>query len=165
MSEYISTIVYICIFIIILELILPDNKLKKYISVLCSMIIIITLISPIINIIKDENVVATISKTLDSIGSNVKIKKYDFSNLENTLIFSSVKEDVEQDILTKCKYKFNGSYTVKKVRISLNEDYTLGEINVYVKNLEQVAFAGEIIDYIAGEYSIDSGLINIMSEE
>lgn len=165
MSEYISTIIYICIFIIILELILPDNKLKKYITVLCSLIIIITLVSPVINIIKDESVVATISKTLDNISSNIKVKEYDFSNLGNTLIFSSVKEDVEQDILTKCKDKFNGNYTVKKVRISLNEDYTLDEINVYVKNLEQVAFAGEIIDYIAEEYLVDSGLINIMSEE
>jgi len=34
MSEYISTIIYICVFCIILELILPENKLKKYIGVL-----------------------------------------------------------------------------------------------------------------------------------
>ena len=32
MKEYASTIIYICIFAIILELILPDNKLKKYVG-------------------------------------------------------------------------------------------------------------------------------------
>ena len=39
MTQYVSTIIYICVFSIILELILPNNKLKKYVSVLVSLVI------------------------------------------------------------------------------------------------------------------------------
>ena len=42
MKEYISTILYVSIFSIILELILPDNKIKKYINSLIGLLIVIS---------------------------------------------------------------------------------------------------------------------------
>lgn len=165
MAEYVSTIIYISIFCIILELILPENKLKKYVSVLASLIILLNLISPIVNLIKNNEVVYTISETINKLEENVQVKQYDFNNLGNRLIFSSVRENLEEDIYTKCNNSINGKFKVSKVKINLTEEYMLKEINVYVQNLEEIAMAGEIIDYIADEYSVDSKIINIIKEE
>ena len=163
MSEYISTIIYICVFCIILELILPENKLKKYIGVLVSLVIILTLISPVLNLFESESVVVTISNAVDSIKSKMEVKEYNFSNMKNKIILSSTKENIQKDILFKCKEKFT-KYNISKVKIRLTEDYLIEDVDIYVKNLPEVRVAGEIIDYVSGIYNIQSDLINVIKE-
>ena len=163
MSEYISTIIYMCVFCIILELILPENKLKKYIGVLVSLVIILTLISPVLNLFESEDVVATISNAVDSIKSKIEVKEYDFRNVKNKIILSSTRENMEEEITAKCKEKFP-NYNVSKVRITLTEGYLIDDIDIYVKNLPEVRAAGEIIDYVAGTYNIQADLINVIKE-
>lgn len=165
MSEYISTIIYICIFSVILELILPDNKLRKYVGVLVSLVIILTLISPIVNVLKNEDVTLAISSAISNIQSKVEVKGYDFNNLGNRLIFSTVKEELEDEIYTKCNEKFGAKFEVSKVKILLNEEYKIEDIDVYVKRLEEVASAGQIIDYIASVYEIDASIVNVIKED
>ena len=163
MSEYISTIIYICVFCIILELILPENMLKKYIGVLVSLVIILTLISPVLNLFESESVVATISNAIANVKSKIEVKQYDFSNMKNKIILSSTRENLEDEITAKCREKFT-KYNISKVRIILTEDYSIDDIDIYVRNLPQVSAAGEIIDYIAGTYNIGSDLINVIKE-
>lgn len=163
MSEYISTIIYICVFCIILELILPENKLKKYIGVLVSLVIILTLISPVLNLFESESVVATISNAVDSIKSKIEVKEYDFRNVKNKIILSSTKENIQDEIASKCKEKFK-KYNISKVRIMLTEDYLISDIDIYVKNLPEVRVAGEIIDYVANTYNIQADLVNVIKE-
>lgn len=164
MSEYVSTIIYICVFCIILELILPENKLKKYIGVLVSLVIILTLISPVLNLFESDSVVATISNAIDNVKSKIEVKEYDFSNIKNRIILSSTKENIEEDIALKCKEKFGLKYNISKVRITLTDTYLIRDIDIYVKNLPEVAMAGEIIDYIASSYNIQVSLINVIKE-
>lgn len=164
MSEYISTIIYICVFCTILELILPENKLKKYIGVLVSLVIILTLISPVLNLLESESVVATISNAVDSIKSKIEVKEYDFGDVKNKIVLTSTKENIQQDMLTKCKEKFGTKYNIRKVRIALTEDYLIEEINIYVKNLPEVRVAGEIIDYVSESYNIQADLVNVIKE-
>lgn len=165
MLEYISTIIYICVFAIILQLILPENKLKKYVGVLVSLVIILTLISPVIDIFKNDNVIATISASIDEIQSKVNIKEYNFKDLQNRVVFSSTKEKIEEEIYINCKEKFDLKYGINKVKITLNKEYIIEDIDVYVKKMPEVALASEIIDYIVMEYCIDAGVINIIREE
>lgn len=164
MSEYISTIIYICIFSIILELILPENKLKKYIGVLVSLLVILTLISPIINVLKEQNVIQVISSAIGNIQSKVEIKESKFNNLKNKFILSSVKKDLEQEIHTKCKGKLDAKFGISKVKIALNEKYKLQSIDIYVKKLEEIASAKEIIEFVACEYEIEETIINVIRE-
>ena len=165
MKEYISTIIYICIFSVILELILPDNKLKKYVGVLFSLVIILNILSPIVNLIESEAVEETISSTIDKLHDKIDVKEYNFQNISNKLIFPSEKENLENEIFTKCKKRFDSKYGVRKVDISLNENYTLENIDVYVNELPEVALAGEIIDYVVKEYNIQPSIINVIREE
>lgn len=165
MTEYISTIIYICIFAVILELILPNNKLRKYVGVLVTLIIILTLISPIISVLKNDEVVEVISSAISNVKSKVKIKEYNFNGLQNRIIFSSVKEDIEREIYTACSESFDVKYGISKVKLELNDEYKIEHIDVYVKNLTQVANAGEIIDFIANQYEIDDSIINVIKED
>ena len=164
MEQYISTIIYICIFCIILELILPENKLKKYVNVLAGLIIIITLISPIIDVLKNETVVSTISNKLKEIQNNIEVEEYNFSNLQNRLIFSSVKEDLEDDIYKKSKEEFKLICTINKVKINLNMEYKTETVDVYVEGNIEVNDATKIIDWIAKEYQIDEKIVNVIKE-
>lgn len=165
MSEYISTIIYICVFSVILELILPENKLRKYVGVLVALLVILTLISPIVNLIENDEVTEVISSAIDNIQSKVKVKEHNVANLQNRLIFSSVKEDLEDEIYAKCKKELDVKFGIKKVKISLNEEYKMEDIDVYVNKLDEIASAAEIIDFVSQEYEIDSSIINVIREE
>lgn len=165
MSEYVSTIIYIAVFSIILQLILPNNKLKKYIGVLVSLVIILTLVSPVIDILKNEEVISVISNAVKTVQSNVKIKQYNLVGFKDKIILSSTKENIEKEIHTSCVEKFGIKFSVTKVKINLSDDYTIEDIDIYVERLDSIADAGEIIDYIAKEYTIDASVINVIREE
>ena len=109
-------------------------------------------------------VIATLSNAIENIQSKVDVKEYDFSNVQNRIILSSTKESIEQEILSKCKEKFGEKYSINKVKITLDNDFRIDDIDIYVKKLEQVASAGEIIDYIAGSYNIQADIINVIKE-
>jgi len=164
MSEYISTIIYICVFCIILELILPENKLKKYIGVLVSLVIILTLISPVLNLFENECVVATISNAIDNVKSKIEVKEYNFSDVKNKIILLSTRDNMEKDILSKCEERFGTKYEISKVKMTLTDEYLIKAIDIYVKNLPEVRAAGEIIDYVCSTYTIQMDLINIIKE-
>ena len=79
MKEYISTIIYVAIFSIILELILPNSKLKKYITSLIGLLVVITVSTPVINFLKNEDVILAISTAIDEITiSKENFQEYDF---------------------------------------------------------------------------------------
>ena len=55
-KQYITSIIYISIVGILIELFVPKTNLKKYISACFSLIVIFTIISPIINVLKEDKV-------------------------------------------------------------------------------------------------------------
>lgn len=162
MKNYISTIIYICIFSIILELILPESKLRKYIATVIGLLIIITLVTPVFNFLKNDNVVEVISSTLNKVASNNvdKKNKYDFSNLQNKMILNRTKENIEEDILKSCTQKFDGK--VKKVSIKLNDKYNIESIKVYVSDMEEIYLASQIMEYITDEYNVQNEYIEVI---
>lgn len=166
MKEYIATIIYICIFSIILELILPNSKLKKYIATIISLLVIITIISPVINFLKNEDVTEVISKALDNV-SNIESKtyEYDFSDFQDKMVLTRTKENIEQDILDKCKSKFKENITVTDVVVELNAKYNIEGIKVYVEKLEDVYTANKIMTYVTGEYNVGNEYIEVIQKE
>lgn len=162
MKEYISTIIYISIFSIILELILPNNKLKKYISSLMGILVVLTISSPLVNFLKEENVVIAISNVIDEFNiTEQEMKSYDFSKEKNRIINNSVKSRLEQEILATCQNDLNEFY-IKDVSIKLNDEYIVKEINVTVNNIENVQDASKIINYITDTYNVQEQVINII---
>ena len=166
MKEYISTIIYVSIFSIIIELILPNNKLKKYIGVLISLVIILILISPLIDVFNNEEIIKTISNTVQDIKLNVtgNVKSYDFSDYKDRIIFNSVKTKLEKEVLSGCQNEFKDKISVKDVKIGLNNNYEITEVDIYIEKVSDVFSAYEIISFIEAKYNIKDYLINILEE-
>ena len=168
MSNYITTIIYICIFCIILELILPDNKFKKYIGVLISLVIILTLVSPLIDFLNEDKIVNVISNSIEDIKLNMTSSNnlsYDFSNYKDRIVLSSVKEKLENEIYTACKEKFLNDIDITKVEISLNDNYEINEVNIYAKRVNGIFSAYKIINFVEEKYNIKDFLIQVIEED
>lgn len=162
MKEYIATIIYICIFSIILELILPNSKLKKYIATIISLLVILTIISPAIDVIKNKDVVAVLSNTLENIKVEDKsYTSYDFSDFQDKMVLVRTKENIEEDILKNCNMHFN-SINVKDVVIELNNKYNIEGIKIYVEKLEDVYMANDVMIYVTDEYNVRNEYIEVI---
>lgn len=165
MKEYISTIIYISIFSIILELILPNNKLKKYITSLIGLLVVIVISNPVINFLKNEDVILALSTAIDEISMpNEKFKSYDFSKDRNRIISGSVKEKLETTIKETCDNELS-EYMINKVRITLDEEYKVEEINITASNILDVEDARRIINHITETYNVQEQVINIIKGE
>lgn len=169
MKEYISTIIYICIFSIILELILPDNKMKKYIATLVSLLVILTIISPVFNFLKNEDIKAVISNSIEEISSNTNINmstnnSYDFASYKDKMVTNSTKGKIEKEILSNLKSNFQ-KLDITKVTITLDEKYNLQMIDVYLTNLNGVDVASDIICHITKTYNVKDEIINVIKGE
>ena len=169
MKEYISTIIYICIFSIILELILPDNKMKKYIATLVSLLVILTIISPVFNFLKNEDIKAVISNSIEEISSNTNISmstnnSYDFASYKDKMVTNSTKEKIEKEILSNLKSNFQ-KLDITKVTITLDEKYNFEMIDVYLTNLNGVDVASDIICHIVDTYNVKDEIINVIKGE
>lgn len=165
MKEYISTIIYVAIFSIILELILPSNKLKKYITGLMGLLVVIVIASPVLNFLKDGDVILALSTAIENIGvTEDTYATYDFSKQRDKMISSSVKERLEDTIYESCVNKFPG-FNVKGVNIEIDEEYKVKEINAVVKNIDTVEDARQIINHITETYNVQEQVINIVKGE
>ena len=165
MKEYISTIIYVAIFSIILELILPNNKLKKYIAGLVGLLVLVVISSPVINFFKNENVIVALSNAVSEITTpNIEVKSYDFSKEKDRMVSSSVKELLEDEIKQACD-NYLSEYKVSKVIIELDDEYKVVEINVTATNILDVEDARKIINYITDTYNVKEQVINIIKGE
>lgn len=165
MKEYISTIIYVAIFSIILELILPNNKLKKYITALIGLLVVIVIASPVVNFLKDGDVIIALSNAIENVGtSQDTYPTYDFSKERDKIISSSVKEKLEDTIYESCVNKFP-NYIVIGTDIEIDEEYKVKEINIIVKNIDTVQDARKIINYITETYNVQEQIINIVKGE
>ena len=165
MKEYISTIIYVAIFSIILELILPSNKLKKYITSLTGLLIVIVIASPVLNFLKQGDVVFAISSAIESIGEiDSTYSTYDFTKQRDKMINNSVKKRLEDTIYDSCINEFP-SYDILSVDIEIDEEYKVGAINVITKNIETVHDASLVINYITDTYNVQEQVINIIKGE
>lgn len=167
MKEYISTIIYICIFSVILELILPDNKLKKYVNVLVAIVVILTLISPVLNFLENEDVIQTVSSAVASIKSEVNIEEieYDFEDYKNKMIFNNVKSNLEEELYTSLKKEFKNLIQISGVEIELNDEYKIDKVIVTTGEFENLEVAKKIINFLKEEYNITDNIIEVAEEK
>lgn len=103
---------------------------------------------------------------LDNV-SNIESKtyEYDFSDFQDKMVLTRTKENIEQDILDKCKSKFKENITVTDVVVELNTKYNIEGIKVYVEKLEDVYTANKIMTYVTGEYNVGNEYIEVIQKE
>ena len=80
----VTTLTSMLVFIGAIEIIAPDNKMKKYIKFILGLILITVILNPILNFISngEENILSTLSKYERSI-SNEEVYKEDINVFNN----------------------------------------------------------------------------------
>lgn len=167
-KTYINTLLCLGIFITILQLIIPKNKSRKYIYSLIGIIMIITVISPVVDVLKNENIEEGLNQVLANIDSykiddstdGEKYKEANEDTIKNQVILV-LKEDIKNKLSEK-------NIKVNNVQVYLEENYNIKKISLNINNLENnnILFSdlNSVIKYINEEYGIEYSKIEVIEE-
>lgn len=124
-SNFCMSIICTIMLVIVLEMIIPEGKSKKYVTFVCGIVVTLVLIEPIINLfdINIEEVLASVSA------------EYEEVKIDESLYENSVKKSYEQTLINDIiiRLKENG-YNVSNVKVEYDEE-SLKPTRVYM-NLE-----------------------------
>lgn len=161
MKDYIIGILYVAVFSLLIELILPNTKLKKYILTFVSLLLIINIIAPVVEILKAKNVEDVLKDITDKIGKeadiNIENSSYDFSKYSLT---DSVKEKIEKSI----KEKF-GENRIQDVNILLDKEYKVEDVEIHIaRGIEKMSNieVSNFIQSLSDEYNIVQSKIKLI---
>ena len=160
LGSWAEQIVLAVIIATIIEMILPDNKNKKYIQMVIGVYILFNIISPII---KNKEVLTSVEEyNLNNYNtsSNYVI---DRSSMDER-IEKIYLDELEKNVTTKFEEK---GYIISKCTIDAELDTSkrnagIHSITVKIKGPADEARLDEIKKSIAEEYEIDSNKINII---
>lgn len=129
-SDYIEPIILLLVAITVVELILPDGKNKKYVMLVSSIIIMISVINPIL---KAFNSGIDFSETVDKIQKTMNEAEYNSStNYElDYNIYNSYIENLKRNMIIRMEEM---GYKVLKVKINVDKNtYEPEEIEMKVE--------------------------------
>lgn len=158
MSSWAEQIILAIIIVTIIELILPQNKNKKYIQMVLGIYVLFNIISPIINN-KDsfsiekyniENYQAQTQYEVDQSSMDKKLEKIYLEELENTVILKFQEKGFE---VSKCE--------IDAILDTTKKNAGIHSITVKVKNSNNDEDFSEIKEEIATEFEIEVDKINI----
>jgi stage III sporulation protein AF len=152
LKVWISTLLCIGIFITILEVILPNNKFKKYIYTLIGIITTITIVAPGLDILNKKDVALSVSTTLDNINTNIESE-----NLVEKHFVTTLKKDIETKLTLK-------GVNIVSIDVLLTKDYNISKLSIKTKKLssDMLSNINQIVDYINKEYDIDYSKIEVV---
>ena len=167
---FIEQIIYVAIVAIIIELILPKGNTKKYVYVILSLFILLNIVSPVINIIKDTDMQDVFDNVLETISTNTE--NANVTNIEEFSAYKNVKvtENLESNMLKDMENDLSSlNVEFKNLNIVLDDNYAFEELRVEIGNLahlnnKKVEKISEIISMISKEYDIDENKIRIIEE-
>lgn len=185
LREWIINISTVVLFITAVEMILPNNSLKKYSKFVMGLILMVTLINPLIKLIdKDFNInkyASEFSKGIDVEDSKETLSQYKQKNIEKTK--ENFNKNLQELVDKKLKNKFpKGKFKVN-TRVGFNEEdnnfiiegIKVGfkdkrvekikkiqvNINKNEKNLEQDELSKNIRNYLSEEFGISKDIVSV----
>lgn len=188
LKTWIITICTAVFFITAVQMILPDNSLKKYCNFVLGLIILVVMLNPIVQIFNPNldinNLIVTSKAMLNSKEYSSDIEKYRDSNINNTL--ATFKNNLEKQCVKdlentfgkdKYKAKVNVNYDknsnlfiINSIEIGINDGTVekikkveIGKETAPVDNSDTVDSkkATEIKDYISSKYDVSKNKIYI----
>lgn len=129
-SNYISSIVTVIIFITIIELLLPNNKNKKYVMFTSSLIVMLSVINPVLKVFGSEtDIVQDVIKIQKEMKEyeNDSVTKY---NLEDN-VYNSYVENLKSNMIKRLE---SIGYRVLETEIKVNKyTYEPEEIEMIIE--------------------------------
>lgn len=165
--NWINILLCLGIFTTILQLVMPNNKLRKYIYSLIGVVTIITVVSPFINLMKNKNMESAIMQVVANI-DETKIENIDevkYKAVNQNAIKENFISSLKQDISSKLKQE---GVDVIKSNVFLDSNYNIEKIEINIKKIEknvtQISTITEVVKYINKEYDVDFSKIIVVEE-
>ena len=166
LKGWIITLCSAVFFITAIQMILPDNKIKKYCNFTLGLLLIVIIINPIIRVVNSEiDINSEIDKAANQIFStntDTDYKKYRETNLENTL------ENFEQNLKNTCEKDLENKFKDNNFQVEVSASYNSKE-NLFQIDSFQVALDNSNVKKIEkiqiGNIGEDSIKVNKMQEE
>lgn len=130
LKEFVITLTTISIFIVAIELILPDNSLKKYQNFVLSLIMMAVILTPIIKIFNsDISVAREIDKTINNIKKSYSEENQSLytSNQSNLFIISKLEEN--------CVLLLENKFDKNEFEVSIDGNIDLNTYDIDIKTV------------------------------
>ena len=118
-KNWTNQVILVVIIAVILDLIVPKSRNKKYINMILGVYILFTIISPIILKINDKSINNVINLN-EYFENEEEISNKKFSNQNKKIIEDTYKKSIKEDLDKRIRDK---GYKVKKTQIDINLDY------------------------------------------
>lgn len=140
--QWIINISVMIIFITAVQLILPDNSLKKYAKYVLGLLVILVMINPLLKFLNSNYSIEQYSiKAEEYFGSNNykdDLEKYKKVNEEKTL------ETFKSNLANQCKEKLKAYYKKDNFTVDIEVDFDAELRNVLVKSISIGLKSGNI---------------------
>lgn len=191
LGKWIVTICVAVFFATAVQMILPDNSLKKYCNFVLGLIVFVVMITPIVNLFnKDIEITRLIEQSTmevfsDSSRTNTNYEKYRNSNMDTTLMVfkDNLEKQCEEDLAKEFKGdefsvtvdasydSENGKVLINSISVAMNDGSVKRVEKVVIgkekadpedKQAEEISKHGaEVKKFISSYYDIDEELIYI----
>ena len=156
------------ILIVIIQLITPKTNLRKYIYTLVGIITVITILSPVVDVLKNTDVEESISSILSSITMDedaITVNSDGLEDKKNELVKIQFIDNLKSDVMFKLAEK---RIEVNDINIVIDEDYNIIKLELKIAKLDKektsINSVNEVVGYINGEYDIDYSKISVIEE-
>lgn len=163
--NWIVALLCLSILIVIIQLVIPKTNLRKYIYTLIGIITVITIISPVVDLLKKQDIKESIADVLSSFNTNdaaISVNSSDLEEKKTGLVKVQFIDSIKQDIKDKLESK---NITVKSINVSVDDNYDITKLEIKIaKSKTGIVSVNEIVKYVNNEYGIDYSKISIVEE-
>lgn len=163
--NWIVALLCLSILIVIIQLVIPKTNLRKYIYTLIGIVTVITIISPVVDLLKKQDIKESIADVLSSFNTNdaaISVNSSDLEEKKTGLVKVQFIDSIKQDIKDKLESK---NITVKSINVSVDDNYDITKLEIKItKSKTGIVSVNEIVKYVNNEYGIDYSKISIVEE-
>lgn len=120
-SNWIGTIVAACILVTIVQLLLPEGKNKKYVQLVCGLIITIMVVRPIVTFLNGGIRVDELMKENEKLWetTNVQFHAEEIQKSQNESIKKVYEDSLKEDIRVRLE---NQGYQLEEISLKMNPE-------------------------------------------
>lgn len=167
-KSWIIALLCLAILVVIVQLIIPKTNLRKYIYTLIGIITVITIISPVVDMLKKGNIQSSISEVLSKFSNNsdtISVNSDGLESQKNQLIKIQFIQNLKSDVMLKLAEK---NIVVNDINIVIDDDYNITKMEIKIAKIDNknasINSVSQMISYINTQYDIDYSKITVVEE-
>ena len=163
--NWVITICCTLFFITAIEMIIPNNSMKKYSKFVLGLILITVIINPVIKIFNgDFNTAIYTNGLVNSMDDNnlkTTIQRYKDENISNTL------NNFKENLKLSCERSLKGKFPDNKFEVTIDASFDKKNELFKLKNVQvrtKIAIKNQVIIFLGEELKINKELINVFNQ-